>query len=34
MAPSSTVPRTPSTPKAGVDGAVVPTPADCHPVTR
>ena len=31
MAPNTTVPATPIRPKAGVDGAVVPTPAGCHP---
>ena len=31
MAPNTTVPVIPRSPKAGEAGAVVPTPADCHP---
>ena len=31
MAPNSTVPVTPTSPKSGEAGAVVPTPACCHP---
>ena len=31
MAPKRTVPVMPATPNAGEAGAVVPTPADCHP---
>ena len=32
--PNSTVPTAPSTAKAGVAGAVVPTPAGCQPATK
>src|SRR5580700_5804331 len=32
MAPSNTVPTTPARARAGVAGAVVPTPEGCHPV--
>ena len=31
MAPNSTVPVTPTKPKSGEAGAVVPTPAGCQP---
>ena len=34
MAPSSTVPTRPARARAGVAGAVVPTPEGCHPVAN
>ena len=34
MAPSSTVPITPARARAGEAGAVVPTPAGCHPAVN